>query len=218
MSVTAPVSHHGQPEAPRAGAPPGRGPCRCPRGRSRAADRVAPRAKPPMAPPPGKRAIVDGTPEIALPRPPLAGWGSSPVARRSRAPRRRCHWRALRDRTRPRSRAPSGTRSAIRRARGTHRRRRHRRRRVGRCGRRRGRPRRRGASAPERTLAGRPPVRPDAAGALIARLLAYAGVAVAGGFLLAARAARATARRSGRRSVRGALLTGVLVEARRSRT
>jgi hypothetical protein len=75
MSVTAPVSHHGQPEAPQPAPRPGAKPCRCPSRPLAGADRVAPRAKPPLAPPPGKRAIVDGTPEIALAAAALGGLG-----------------------------------------------------------------------------------------------------------------------------------------------
>jgi hypothetical protein len=76
MSVTAPVSHHAQPEAPHPPAPrPGAKPCRCPSRPLAGADRVAPRAKPPLGPPPGKRAIVDGTPEVALAAAALGGLG-----------------------------------------------------------------------------------------------------------------------------------------------
>lgn len=61
-------------------------------------------------------------------------------------------------------------------------------------------------------------MRPDAAGALIARLLAYAAVAVAGGFLLQRVRPGLPLGAAAAVLFCGALLTGVLVEARRSRT
>ena len=80
MSATAAVSHHAQPEGaqPEAARPaphPGPKPCRCPSRPLAGADRVAPRAKPPLGPPPGRRPIVDGTPEVALAAAALGGLG-----------------------------------------------------------------------------------------------------------------------------------------------
>jgi hypothetical protein len=75
MSVSPTASHHSQPESPAPAPRPGTKPCRCPSRPLAGADRVAPRAKPPLGAPAGKRAIVDGTPEVALAAVALGGLG-----------------------------------------------------------------------------------------------------------------------------------------------
>ena len=75
MSVSPTASHHALSEASLPAPRPGSKPCRCPSRPLAGADRVAPRAKPPLGAPPGKRAIVDGTPEVALAAVALGGLG-----------------------------------------------------------------------------------------------------------------------------------------------